>query len=198
MEFFMKYNVLHVGCHNGDDEIYSFVSGNRDNIESVVLVDANPSCIEQTKKQYAEIPNCEFECFAVLPVSIGGLSIDIHAPVGQKTSTVSSVMKDFVTTHSKDIKTDTFQAKTTTLKELLAKHPKTNYISIDTEGLDVLNLFSLDSVDYKNIIKVSFEYIHSDGTVSFGGDKLESLLNYFTRLGFKEFYKKEFNIYCEK
>lgn len=194
----MKYNILHVGCHNGNDEIYSFVSGNKNDVESVVLVDANPICIEQTKKQYEEIPNCEFECFAVLPVSIGGLSIDLHSPVGEKTSTVSSVIKDFVTTHSKDTNTDTFQANTTTLKELLVKYPKTNYLSVDTEGLDVLNLFSLDAVDYGNITKVSFEYIHSDGTVSFGGSKLQSLLDHFSRLGFKEFYQKEFNIYCEK
>ena len=194
----MKYSILHVGCHNGDDEIYSFVSENKDNIESVVLVDANPICIEQTKKQYVEISNCQFECFAVLPVSIGGLNIDLHSPVGEKTSTVSSVIKDFVTTHSKDTNTDTFQAKTTTLKELLVKYPKTNYLSIDTEGLDVLNLFSLDSSDYENITKVSFEYIHSDGTVSFGGSKLQSLLDHFSRLGFKKFYQKEFNIYCEK
>lgn len=194
----MNYNILHVGCHNGNDDIYSLISENKNDVESVVLVDANPNCIEQTKKQYAEIPNCKFECFAVLPVSIGGLSIDLHSPVGEKTSEVSSVIKDFVTTHSKDANTETFQAKTTTLKELLVKYPKTNYLSVDTEGLDVLNLFSLDSVDYENIKEISFEFIHSDGTVSYGGSKLKSLLGHLSRLGFKDFCKKEFNIYCKK
>jgi len=194
----MKYNILHVGCHNGDDEVYSFVSKNVQNIESVVLVDANPICIENSKKVYNSISNCTFECLAVLPVSVGGKSIDLHSPVGEEMSTVSSVIKDFVTTHSKDLNTDTFEAKTTTLKELILKYPKTNYLSVDTEGLDVLNLFSLDPKDYDNIKKVVFEFIHSDGTVSFGGLKLQSLLYYFNKLGFKKCYQEEFNIHCEK
>ena len=194
----MKYNILHIGCHNGNDDIYSFVSKNIENIGSVVLVDANPICIENAKKQYDGISNCTFECFAVLPVSIDGKSIDLHSPVGEEMSTVSSVIKDFVTTHSKDLNTDTFKAKTTTLKELLLKYPETNYLSVDTEGLDVLNLFSLDPKDYDNIKKVVFEFIHSDGTVSFGGSKLQSLLYYFGQLGFKKCYQEEFNIHCEK
>jgi len=194
----MKYNILHIGCHNGNDEIYSFVSKNIENVDSVVLVDANPICIENARKQYNGISNCEFECFAVLPVSIGGQTIDLHSPVGEDMSTVSSVIKDFVTTHSKDPNTDTFEAKTTTLKELLSKYPKTNYLSVDTEGLDVLNLFSLDPKDYDNIKKVVFEFIHSDGTVSFGGLKLQSLLYYFGQLGFEKCYQEEFNIHCEK
>ena len=45
----MKYNILHIGCHDGNDNIYSFVINNKENIESIALVDANPICIEKAK-----------------------------------------------------------------------------------------------------------------------------------------------------
>jgi len=194
----MKYNILHVGCNDGDDHIYKFCQENCNSIESIVLVDANPKCLIEARKRYEKFDNCYLECFAVLPITCEDYKINFYLPEDEELSQSASIDKNFTQIHDIDKKIVKICTNTISMSSLLEKYNKTTMLSIDTEGLDVMNLFSLSQGHFTNISKIIFEAIHSDGTFSKGGPKLNALIYYLKQLGFKEFRNEEFNIICEK
>ena len=80
---------------------------------------------------------------------------------------------------------------------MLVKYPKTDTLIVDTEGLDFLNLLSIENILFNQLNSITFEYIHSDGIVQ-NGPKLDCLLGFLTNLGFKKITQQDYNLKCDK
>ena len=186
-------NILQIGCNVGEDEHSELVK----NAKSAVLVDANPKCIEASKQTYKDFDHVTYETLAVIPVDIRGRKIELFQEEEKETSGWASVYPNFVEAHCHHSNLKSFEAKTTTPSELLRKYNKTDYLIIDTEGLDLLNILSIDGVLLKNLKTIVFEIIHCDGIVS-TGSKAKALVGYIKLMGFSKVQQKSYNLYCSK
>jgi FkbM family methyltransferase len=186
-------HILQIGCNTGKDEHSDAIK----KAKSAILVDANPKCIEKIKETYQDLSHIIYETAAVIPVDIKGRKIKLFQEEEKETSGWASVYPNFVKAHCHHSNLKFFEAKTTTPSKLLRKYPKTDYLIIDTEGLDLLNILSIDGMLFKDIKKLTFEFIHCDGIVN-AGPKLNSLIYYLKSLGFKNISKKSYNLYCSK
>jgi len=186
-------NILQIGCNVGDDEHSDLVK----NAKSAVLVDANPKCIEVSKQIYKDFSHVTHETLAVIPVDIRGRKIELFQEEEKETSGWASVYPNFVKAHCHHSNLKSFEAKTTTPSKLLRKYNKTDYLIIDTEGLDLLNIFSIELSLLKNLKTIVFELIHCDGIVS-TGPKAGALVAYIRHIGFSKIEQKSYNLYCSK
>ena len=186
-------NILQVGCHTGNDEHCSLV----EEADSAVLIDANQSCITEAREKYKDFSHVSFEAIAVIPIDIGDAKIKLFHEEEKKTSSWTSVNPDFVAAHCHHNNLEYFESDTTTLSNLLKKYPKTDTLILDTEGLDFLNILSIDNNLFKTIDTLIFEFIHCDGIVT-KGPKLQSLLAYLTYVGFTNIKQDVYNLVCKK
>jgi FkbM family methyltransferase len=186
-------DIIQVGCHTGKDEHSDQIKKS----ESAVLIDANPNCIKQAEERYKDYNHIFFETIAVIPVDIKGVEIELFQEQNKEDSSWASVNPDFVAAHCHHSNLKSFQSKTTTLSNLLVKYPKTDTLIVDTEGLDFLNLLSIENILFNQLNSITFEYIHSDGIVQ-NGPKLDCLLGFLTNLGFKKITQQDYNLKCDK
>ena len=186
-------DIIQVGCHTGKDEHSDQIKGS----ESAVLIDANPNCIKQAEERYKHYNHIFFETVAVIPVDIKGVEIELFQEQNKEDSSWASVNPDFVAAHCHHSNLKSFKSKTTTLSNLLRKYPKTDTLIVDTEGLDFLNILSIDNILFKKLNCITFEYIHSDGIVE-NGPKLDCLINFLGNRGFKKITQQDYNLKCEK
>tara|TARA_R100000734_G_scaffold2671_2_gene2659 strand:- start:162 stop:725 length:564 start_codon:yes stop_codon:yes gene_type:complete len=186
-------NILQIGCNVGDDEHSDLIK----NAKSAVLVDANPKCIEASKQIYKDFSHVTHETLAVIPVDIRGRKIELFQEEEKETSGWASVYPNFVKAHCHHSNLKSFEAKTTTPSNLLRKYNETDYLIIDTEGLDFLNILSIQGSLLKNVKTIVFEVIHCDG-ITLAGPKAETLLAYLKHIGFSKVEQKSYNFYCYK
>jgi|TARA_R110002020_G_scaffold89952_1_gene219447 hypothetical protein len=186
-------NILQIGCNIGDDEHSDLVK----NSDSAVLVDANPKCIEKVKNIYKDFSHIKYETLAIIPVHIRGRKIKLFQEEDKETSGWASVYPNFVKAHCQHSNLNSFESKTATLSKLLRKYNKTDHLIIDTEGLDLLNIFSVDTCLFENIKKLTFEIIHCDGILRVG-PKLKALLDYLNSIGFSKIKRQSLNVHCSK
>jgi len=186
-------NIIQIGCHTGKDEHSESIK----KASSAVLVDANPNCIKQAKEEYKDFDHIFFESVAVIPVDLKGVEIELFQEDNKEDSSWASVNPDFVAAHCHHSNLKSFQTKTTTISNLLRKYPKTDTLIVDTEGLDFLNILSIDNSLFNNLNSITFEFIHCDGIVTHG-PKLECLLKFLQSLNFKKITQQDYNLKCEK
>jgi hypothetical protein len=186
-------NIIQVGCHTGKDEHSEQIKESK----NAVLVDANPNCIEQAKERYKDFDHIFFETVAVIPVDIKGVKIKLFQEENKQDSSWASINPDFVAAHCHHSNLKSFESDTTTLSNLLRKYPKTDNLIIDTEGLDFLNILSIDNMLFNQLKILTFEFIHSDGIVQ-NGPKLDCLVRFLNKLGFNSITQQDYNLKCEK
>ena len=186
-------NILQVGCHTGNDEHCDLV----EKADSAVLIDANERCITEAKEKYKDFSHVSFEAIAVVPIDLGDAKIKLFHEEEKETSSWTSVNPDFVAAHCHHNNLKYFESDTTTLSKLLQKYPETDTLILDTEGLDFLNILSIDGELIDKIDTLIFEFIHCDGIVT-KGPKLQSLLNYLTYVCFSDIKQDCYNLECKK
>ena len=186
-------NIIQVGCHTGKDEHSKRIK----ECESAVLIDANPNCIKQAKERYKDFDHIIFETVAVIPVDIKGVKIKLFQEEDKEDSSWASINPDFVAAHCHHSNLKSFESETTTLSDLLRKYPKTDTLIIDTEGLDLLNILSIDNTLFNQLKRLTFEFIHSDGIVQ-NGPKLDCLVRFLNNIGFNNITQQDYNLQCER
>lgn len=188
--------LIQIGCNNGDDHVFQHVKSGNVDYDRVILIDANPKCIEIAKKQYNEVENVEFFNFAI--TSSEEEEVDIYLPQDNETHMCASVSREHLYSHCKHNNIYSIKVPAITINGLLdfLGLIKIDRLHIDTEGLDVQILQTLN-FDKFDIRYIEFEYIHSDGTSSFGGQKLDNLKEKLLNLGY-ELNSEEFNVIASK
>ena len=177
-------NIIQIGCNDGNDPVFSFISERKKDIKKCVLIDANPTALEAAKERYKPLSDlCEFRNLAVLPIDTNNYEIEMFCPVKDPVSGFTSVSREHVVAHAHSRDLLSIKSPTISLSSLLSEHPETNHLFIDTEGLDALNLLSVN-FSITRIRHLVFEYIHTDGIVK-QGPRLKSLLLYLSEFGFR-------------
>ena len=188
--------ILQIGCHVGDDHVFDYVISNLEKIEKIYLLDANPKCIDISKEKYKNISCVEFLNYAIVSDE-NVTNIDLYIPFNDDISAHASVLEFHLTKHGhNNINTINVEAKTfnNLLNEL--EIDVLDRLYIDTEGLDIdiINSINFDRV---NINYLMFEYIHSDGPLSWGGNNLNMCLEKLKLLEFT-ISTEEYNIIATK
>lgn len=187
-------NFIQIGTHLADDNFYDIIKNNKDNITKLILVEANPNCIETIEEKYSFINNKTIINKAV--VSDDRTTINLYIPINDSTSQQISESKDHVLAHGHSSVTN-ININAINVNTLLDSFEGSiDLFCIDTEGYDIpiINSINFEKFDIKTII---FEYIHSDGIRSNGGPKLEECKKLLTRFGYT-FSFEEYNIIAKK
>jgi len=185
-------NILQIGCHNGNDEVYNFCLNNKDFIQNIFLVDANKNALEQCKDQYKEFKQAKFFNLAILPdTEIYNIfhKIEFYVPRLDPLAQQGSVLKDHLINHSVS-ELDIINVEATTINNFLSKlNCNINRLYMDIEGFDLDVILSVDFniflLDY-----IEFESLHSEGTHTSDGPKLQNCTNFLESLGYKIERKK--------
>jgi hypothetical protein len=187
--------IIQIGCHIGNDHVYSFITENINNIENLYLIDANIHSLKECKENYANIEGVTFLNYAITPTD--DEYIDIVLPFNELTSSHVSTFESHLIKHNHAnlIKQ---KVKAININKLFEELNLSviDRVYIDTEGLDIQ---IINSIDYSkiNIKYLMFEYIHSDGTLSWGGENLYKCLMKLLDLGYS-LKKEEYNIIATK
>lgn len=187
-------NIVQVGCNDGNDHVYEYVSQNSDRIDSLFLIEPLSEALELAKKRYSIFNFVKFYEIAITEEDVN--EIEFFYSKNIQESQTSSTNRDH---------TERFQAEVVSKKVVastLDSFFKNNHLStidrlyIDTEGLDCKILQSIDLMKY-NINYIEYEYIHSDGTHIFGsnGVLLEKKLESY---GYKIYDSPPFNKIAKK
>ena len=175
-------DIIQIGCNDGNDQVFSLIEAQEKEIQKCVLIDANPRALDKAKEKYSRFSFCEFKNLIVLPVDIGDVKVKIFYPAKDPSSVFSSLDKGHVTAHSHSADLMAHETATVSLSALLKEYPQTDFLFIDTEGLDALNLLSVDFNQTK-LKQIVFEFIHSDGLLRTGA-RLTCLTSYLKFFNF--------------
>lgn len=186
-------NIIQIGVNDGNDHVLQYVKNNADNIDSLFLVDANPKCLNAAKTQYTFIENVNFINIAICLEDDS--KKEFFIPVGCETHTHASLDIGHIHKHGHS-DYDTIIVECQSINNFITSLNKSiDRLYIDTEGLDVPILNTLDFNIFK-IPYIEFEYIHSDGTLSFGGENLNRLKLKLHDLGYS-LREEQYNIIAE-
>lgn len=172
--------LIQIGCNIGLDRVYDSLKETQDHYD-VFLIEANQFSLEKCKNNYNDLldkHNIYFLNAAIVPNNTTHEEIVLYYPKENPTSPFVSTNKDFVITHQGTTDIDSFSVRSIPINDLLSVYGdnrEIEYLYIDTEGLcvDIVDCIDFDTYNIKNLV---FEYIHSDGTLSWGGPKLANLL----------------------
>ena len=179
-------NIIQIGANNGKDKVFDLINQNRFIVDLAVLVEPIPFIIDNLKNQYKDLDNISIENIAI--------SNDPNSQyltlyyIENSNYEVSSFNKEHVIVHKPKDETNEIKSLNVpcmTFNNIMEKYSLINldYLFIDTEGLDVFIVYSLDFEKYsfKNII---FEAIHSDGPFQ-TGENLNKSVQHLESLGYK-------------
>lgn len=185
--------IIQIGCNVGLDTVYNFLNQTHDKTYNLFLIEANKFSLEKCKDNYLNLltrHNIFFLNAGIVPEISDAQEITLYYPAEDTMSPFVSTNKSFVITHVGHDNISHFTIKAIPINDLLSVYgdnKEIEYLYIDTEGLcvDIVAAIDFESYNIKNLI---FEYIHSDGTLSWGGPKLAKLLE---KLQQKYLIKKE-------
>lgn len=188
-------NIVQVGCHDGNDHVFEFISSNFENISKAYLIEPLHENYLKAVEKYKQFKFVEVIEAAI--VDDENLStIEIFYPENIDQSQTTSIYKNHAEKHQDKVLSKNVNCFT--LSSLFKnKEIKTiDRLYIDAEGLDckIINSINFSEFDIKYI---EYEYTHSDGTDTFGefGESIENKLN---NLGFKIRKNPPFNKIAEK
>ena len=151
--------LIQLGCNNGSD-ILDLVKTT--NYDFVLLVDANPFCIEAAKEVFKDILNVQYDVSA-----LSGEAKDVtfyipHYEV-HKTSAHSSLSKNHVLKHGHDASLmKEVQMRTITFEDLMNKYGLTSVqrLFIDCEGEDASIVSGIDFMKFR-VDYIKYEHGHA-------------------------------------
>ena len=175
--------IIQIGANSGNDNTSKFIIENINNIQLAILVEPIPFILDELSNNYKNVPNCIIE-----PIAIAANEDELILKLYYEDNSnyeVSSFSKKHILDHGcAEEKIKSIDVKSMTVNKLMEKHNLTelDYLFIDTEGMDVWIIASLDFSKYKfkNII---FETAHTDGAKNKGYNYNE-IVNYLKSIGY--------------
>jgi FkbM family methyltransferase len=184
--------IIQIGANSGNDYVFDFISKNYNEIELAILVEPIPFIINELKNQYEIYNNIIIENIAISDESISDFTLYYEENSNYE---VSSFSKQHILDHGcPEYKIKSVIVPSLTINQLLDKYNiiELDYLYIDTEGLDVHILSSIDYFKYK-INNIIFEIAHTDGANRQGSNYLE-ITNYLKNLGYSLTFIDNLNI----
>jgi FkbM family methyltransferase len=190
-------NIIQIGCFDGNDDVYTFVSQNYTNINKLILVDVLEEKIQEAKQIYSKYTFVDYLNIAIVDDD-NIKNIVIYKPKNLVHGQLTSIYKHNISKFFQDTEIEQFSIDCISINKLFNKFylKHIDRLYIDTEGLDCKIINSIDYELY-DINYIEYEYVHSDGIDTYGdyGIKTE---NNLIRLGYKKQYKPPFNIIFQK
>jgi len=174
--------IIQIGANSGNDHVFDFISKNHNEIDLAILVEPIPFIISELKDQYKTYNNIIIENIAISDENITDFTLYY---VENSNYELSSFSKQHILDHGcPESKIKSVIVPSLTINQLLNKYNiiELDYLYIDTEGLDVHILGSIDYFKYK-INNIIFEIAHTDGAKRQGSNFLE-ITNYLKNLGY--------------
>lgn len=164
-------NILQIGCNNCDDHVTQFVNDCNDQIEHLILIDIHDSFTKKAKDTYRNVKKLTTIVSAITPESNQNELILYHLK-NLTTNTIQMIGGHTSFNYDHMIAHDHSPEKIVkvvhparTITSVLDEYNITNLnrLYIDTEGLDVDILMSIDYNKY-NIDHITFEHAHCGGS----------------------------------
>jgi hypothetical protein len=174
--------IVQIGCHNGNDHVFTFCADNKDKIEKIILVDANNEVKETVMDRYTGFTR--YFMNAAIVTDRKENSVLIAMPKDRSFSDHASLSSDHLRAHGhEEIELKAVQALM--LRDVFIHFGlvKIDRLYIDIEGLDVPVLTDFDFTEF-DIPYLQFEKLHSDGPHTGGGEKLDYLVERLSMLGY--------------
>ena len=187
--------IIQIGANDGKDHVFDFIKKNSIPISKLILIEANPKCIPLLQETYKDYPFVEIHNFAV--VTGDEETVDLLIPENDGTSGHASISNDHMTNHGHSrLSTVTVPAKN--INQIFGEFTNgtVDRFYIDVEGFDVPIINQID-FSAMNIPYICFEYIHSDGSRSYGGPQLDACKAKLEALGYS-LSTVEYNIIAQK
>jgi hypothetical protein len=185
-------NIIQIGCNDCNDDIFKFVSLNRDTISKFLVIDALPDCVAIAKEKYSFLGE------RLYPVNCGvGVKTGItqfYYPKGDKFSAHASLLESHLRNHSHQ-SLECLCVPVLGINDVLSFFDHVDRLYIDIEGLDVSALLSLDFSNFKPSY-IEYESAHADGTSLRAANDLK-LNNLLISLGYQTKRNGEYNSVAE-
>lgn len=193
-------NIIQIGANNGKDHVFDFVTKNVDSLKKIILIEPVPFIIDDLKNQYEPFKD-----------KVHIENIAIYHNEDEKYLTlyylknsnyeVTSFSREHVVIHNPSPITypmDEIKVPCLTINQVIEKYDvfDLDYLYIDTEGLDV---YIISSIDFEkcNIKNIIFEMTHSDGAFQ-TGENLNQTVNYLQQLGYNVSQLDSLNLIATK
>ena len=189
-------HIVQIGCHVGNDSVFSLIEHKEEQIKKALIVDALPSSVDICKNFYKnKVKNETFEKLTFLKkaiVSRGEIKeVDFFVTRNEHDDDNQVGYTAFSSTNINHLRAHGVQnikkisVTSTTLSALFNKHSMTRIdrLFLDAEGLDAEILLSLDFKKF-DIPFICYESSHTDGAFQRGTNTYK-LFDKFKENGYK-------------
>ena len=152
--------LIQLGCNVGKDLVRDFLTENP--FDYILLIDANPYCIEHVKDSYKGVDNVHYEVAAVADIEKDAMFYIPHFDMF-KTSAHSSLIKEHVLKHGhNESQMKAMAVKCKTFTQIMEEHNLTSLtrLYIDCEGEDSNIIRSLELKRFR-IEFIMYEHGHA-------------------------------------
>lgn len=187
--------IIQIGCNDCQDQVFDFVSANKDKIKKLIVVDALQKSIDAAKKTYSFLGQKLFPVVSAVGLYNG--VIPFFYPEDESGSIHASAILDHVLEHKHE-KVKIFCSPLLKLENILHSFEiqKIDRLYIDVEGLDVDILLDLSFTKF-DIDFIEYEFCHADGTFE-NGPKGKALQEKLVSLGYKIHQSDQYNLTAQK
>jgi FkbM family methyltransferase len=174
--------IIQIGSNDGNDNVKQFINENQNNIDLVVLVEPIPFILDKLKENYKDFNNIFIENIAISDNELEKFTL--YYEEGSNYELSSFRKQHLIDCQCSLERIKSIDVKCLTVNQLFEKYniDTLDYLHIDTEGLDVHIISSIDFSKFK-IKNIIFEAIHTDGTQKVGTNYME-ITKYLTELGY--------------
>jgi FkbM family methyltransferase len=179
--------IIQIGANSGKDHVFDFIKDKYEQLTLAVLIEPIPFIISDLEKQYHEFKDKIYiENIAISHED--NLENMVLYYLKDSNYEVTSFSKEHVIIHrppDSNFSIEEMEVPCLTVNQILEKYNLSDldYLYIDTEGLDVYIISSInfEKYDIKNII---FEATHTDGAFRIGENYNQTIL-YLQQLGYE-------------
>lgn len=176
--------IIQIGANLGNDSVAEFINNNINDIKLAILVEPIPFVLDLLKSRY-----CQFKTVKIEPIAISTDESETMLTLYYEDNSINYEVCSFSKNHLIDHGCPEFKIKSIdvvaiTVNQLMEKYQisELDHLFIDTEGLDVHIIASLDFKKYK-FKKITFEIAHTDG-VRRQGNNYKEIVEYLNNLGY--------------
>ena len=179
--------IVQIGSNDGDDSVRQFINKNQNNIELVVLVEPIPFILDKLKENYKDFNNVFIENIAISDDELEKFTL--YYEEGSNYELSSFRKQHLIDCQCSLEKIKSIDVDCLTINQLFEKYSidTLDYLYIDTEGLDVHIINSIDFNKFK-IKNLIFEVTHTDGIHTDGTPKIGTnyteITKYLIKLGY--------------
>jgi FkbM family methyltransferase len=176
--------IIQIGANSGNDSVTEFIKQNLIDVELAILVEPIPFVLDKLKQCYKNNTNVIIEPIAITD-SDTDETLELFFEMDSINYEVCSFSKNHLIEHGCPIdKIDSISVPALSINRLMDKYDlkELDHLFIDTEGLDVHIICSLDFEKYK-FKEIVFESAHTDGT-RIQRENYKKIVNYLQSLNY--------------